>query len=96
MKDLVDTTFFFVSLTMSLGLLVLGIWIYPKLNRLSVNLSILFCLIGVLIPSITIGISEVRENLVIWAFAFCIAGLLLGLLIHPFLKNKLGKDDPVL
>ena len=96
MKDLVDTTFFFVSLTMSLGLLVLGIWIYPKLNRLSVNLSVLFCLIGVLIPSITIGISEVRENLVIWAFAFCIAGILLGLIIHPFLKNKLGKNDPVL
>ncbi len=96
MKDLVDTTFFFVSLTMSLGLLVLGIWIYPRLNRLSVNLSILFCLIGVLFPSITIGISEVGENLVIWAFAFCIAGILLGLIIYPFLKNKPGKDDPIL
>ncbi len=63
LKDLVDTTFFFVSLTMSLGLLVLAIWIYPKLNRLSVNLSILFCLIGVLIPSITIGISKVKSRL---------------------------------
>lgn len=96
MKDLVDTTFFFVSLTMSLGLLVLGIWIYPKLNRLSVNLSILFCLIGVLYPSITIGISEVKEDLVLWAFAFCIIGILLGLIINPFLKNKAGKADPLL
>jgi hypothetical protein len=96
LKDLVDTTFFFVSLTMSLGLLVLGIWIYPKLNRLSVNLSILFCMIGVLIPSMTIGISEIGEDLVIWAFAFCIAGILLGLIIHPFLKNSRDTEDPVL
>jgi Na+/proline symporter len=92
LKDLVDTTFFFVSLTMSLGLLVLAIWIYPKLNRLSVNLSILFCLIGVVVPSIVIGISEIGDKLVIWAFAFCVAGLLLGLIINPFLKKKGSKD----
>lgn len=96
LKDLVDTTFFFVSLTMSLGLLVLGLWIYPRLNRISVNLSILFCLIGVLVPSIVIGISEIGENLVIWAFAFCVAGILLGAIIYPFLKKKPGQNDPVL
>lgn len=96
LKDLVDTTFFFVSLTMSLGLLVLAIWIYPKLNRLSVTLAILFCLIGVLVPSIFIGISEIGEDLVIWAFAFCILGIVLGLIIFPFLKNKPGKKDPML
>lgn len=96
MKDLVDTTFFFVSLTMSLGLLVLAIWIYPRLNRLSVNLSILFCLFGVLIPSFTIGISEIGEDLVIWAFAFCVAGIVLGLIINPFLKNRPDKNDPLL
>ena len=96
LKDLVDTTFFFVSLTMSLGLLVLAIWIYPKLNRLSVNLAVLFCLIGVMVPSIFIGISEIGEDLVIWAFAFCVLGIILGLIIYPFLKNKPGKDDPVL
>ena len=88
LKDLVDTTFFFVSLTMSLGLLVLALWIYPRLNRLSVNLSILFCLIGVIVPSLAIGISEIGENLVIWAFGFCIAGIVLGLIINPFLKKK--------
>ena len=96
LKDLVDTTFFFVSLTMSLGLLVLAIWIYPKLNRLSVTLAILFCLIGVLLPSIFIGISEIGEDLVIWAFAFCVVGIVLGLIIFPFLKNKPGKDDPLM
>ncbi len=85
LRDIVDATFFFVSLTMSLGLLVLVIWIYPKVNRLSVTLSILFCLIGVIIPSIFIGISE---DLVIWAFAFCLGGLALGMIINPFLKKK--------
>jgi Na+/proline symporter len=86
LKDLVDTTFFFVSLTMSLGLLILVMWIYPKINRISVNLSILLCLLGVLIPSAIIGISEIGENLVIWAFAFCIAGVALGLIIDPIVK----------
>ena len=81
----VITTFFFVSLTMSLGLLVLVLWIYPRINKLSVNLSILFCLIGVIVPAIFIGISE---DLVIWAFAFCIGGVILGLIINPFLGSK--------
>ncbi|MFH0756375.1 MAG: sodium:solute symporter family protein [Bacteroidota bacterium] len=86
LKDLVDTTFFFVSLTMSLGLLILVMWIYPKINRISVNLSILLCLLGVLIPSAVIGISKIGENLVIWAFAFCLAGIALGLVIDPVVK----------
>ena len=88
LKDLVDTTFFFVSLTMSLGLLILALWIYPKLNRLSVGLAVLFCLVGVILPSIIIGISKIGEDMVIWAFAFCIAGIVLGLIINPFLKKK--------
>ena len=71
LRDIVDATFFFVSLTMSLGLLVLVLWIYPKINRISVMLSILFCMIGVIVPAIFIGISE---DLVIWAFAACIGG----------------------
>jgi Na+/proline symporter len=77
LRDIVDATFFFVSLTMSLGLLVLVLWIAPRINRLSVNLSILFCLVGVLIPTIAIGISE---DLVIWAFAFCLGGVAIGLI----------------
>lgn len=85
LRDIVDATFFFVSLTMSLGLLVLVIWIYPKINRLSVILSILLCMVGVIVPAIFIGISE---DLVIWAFAFCIAGIALGLVINPFLGPK--------
>ena len=86
LRDIVDATFFFVSLTMSLGLLVLVLWISPKINRLSVNLSIFFCLIGVIVPAIFIGISE---NLVIWAFAFCLAGVLIGLII-TYLKKLAG------
>lgn len=85
LRDIVDATFFFVSLTMSLGLLVLVMWIAPRINRLSVNLSILFCLVGVIGPAIFIGISE---DLVIWAFAFCLGGVLIGLLVNPFLQKK--------
>jgi Na+/proline symporter len=84
LRDIVDATFFFVSLTMSLGLLVLVLWISPKINKLSVNLSIFFCLIGVIIPAFFIGISE---DLVLWAFAFCLGGVLIGIVITKI--NKL-------
>lgn len=79
LRDIVDTTFFFVSLTMSLGFLILVMWIYPKINKYSVNLSILFCLIGVVVPTILVGIST---SLVIYAVSLCIAGLIIGLIIH--------------
>jgi SSS family solute:Na+ symporter len=85
LRDIVDATFFFVSLTMSLGLLVLVLWIYPRMNRLSVNLSILLCLLGVVFPALFIGISE---DLVIWAFASCLGGLAIGMIINPFLSKK--------
>jgi Na+/proline symporter len=75
LRDIVDTTFFFVSLTMSLGFLIVVLWIYPKLNKYSVSLSILFCLIGVIVPTIIVGIST---SLVIYAIIMCIAGLIIG------------------
>ena len=79
LRDIVDATFFFVSLTMSLGFLILVMWIYPKINRYSVNLSIFACLVGVIIPASFIGISEA---LVQWAIGFCIIGLLVGIVIN--------------
>ena len=79
LRDIVDATFFFVSLTMSLGFLVLVMWINPRINRHSVNFSIFLCLIGVVFPAIIFGIST---SLVIWAFGFCIAGLILGYIIN--------------
>jgi Na+/proline symporter len=79
LRDIVDATFFFVSLTMSLGFLVLVMWISPRINRHSVNFSILLCLIGVIVPSIIFGIST---SLVIWAFGFCMAGILLGGIVY--------------
>jgi SSS family solute:Na+ symporter len=86
LRDIVDVTFFFVSLTMSLGFLVLVMWINPRVNRYSVNFSIFMCLVGVVVPSIIFGIST---SLVIWAFGFCIAGLLLGYVMH-FIKPSKG------
>ena len=84
LRDIVDATFFFVSLTMSLGLLVLVLWIYPKLNKLSVWLSILFCLIGVIVPAIVVGISE---QLVMYAFAACLLGIVLGMAVEGIRKR---------
>jgi len=85
LRDIVDATFFFVSLTMSLGLLVLVLWIYPKINRLSVWLAILMCMIGVIVPTIIFGISE---KLVMWAFAACLGGVLIGIIINAFKKTS--------
>ncbi len=85
LRDIVDATFFFVSLTMSLGFLVLVIWIYPRVNRHSVNLSIFACLIGVIIPAILFGISE---SLVQWAIGFCIIGLLIGFAVQAIRPAK--------
>jgi Na+/proline symporter len=83
LRDIVDTTFFFVSLTMSLGFLIVVLWIYPKLNKYSVSLSILFCLIGVIVPTIIVGIST---SLVIYAIIMCIVGLIIGL-IWNYIKS---------
>ncbi len=81
LRNFVDATFFFVSMTMSLGFLVLVMWIYPKINRYSVNFSIFFCLIGVIVPAILRGIDEV---LVSYAWGLCILGLIFG-----FIMNKI-------
>lgn len=83
LKDIIDTTFFFVSLTMSLGFLVLVIWIYPDINRYSVNFSIFFCLVGVIVPAIIFGIST---TLIIYAWALCIVGLLAGMVVKYYMK----------
>ncbi|MCK5134290.1 MAG: hypothetical protein KAR19_00780 [Bacteroidales bacterium] len=85
LRDIVDATFFFVSLTMSLGFLTLVIWIYPKINRHSVNLSIFACLFGVIIPAIIYGISE---TLVQYAIGFCIVGLLIGFVVNAIKPAK--------
>lgn len=85
LRDIVDATFFFVSMTMSMGFLVLALWIYPKLNRYSVSLSIFACMVGVIVPSIFIGISE---TLVQWAIGFCLLGLVIGIVIHAIRPAK--------
>ncbi len=86
LRDIIDTTFFFVSLIMSLGFLIVVIWIYPKINKYSVILSIIFCLIGVIIPAIFVGIST---SLVIYAIISCIIGFLVGALVNIF-KTKIS------
>ena len=82
-RDIVDATFFFVALTMSLGFLILVIWIFPKINRYSVNLSITLCTVGVIIPAGFMGISE---KLIIYAWISCLVGVIAGMAINK-LKN---------
>lgn len=87
MRDIVDTTFFFVAMTMSLGFVTLVIWIYPKINRHSVNFSILACFLGVIFAFLLVDdISEFL--LVIIAWSSCIAGLLIGIIVHMIKPAK--------
>jgi archaellum biogenesis protein FlaJ (TadC family) len=74
---------------MSLGFLVLVIWIYPNINRHSVNFSIFFCLIGVIVPAIIFGIST---TLIIYAWALCIVGLLAGIVVNYYVKASQVKE----
>jgi hypothetical protein len=81
LRNIVDTTFFFVSMTMSLGLVTLVIWINPRINRYSVNLAILACFLGVVLTFLLV--KDVSEfMLVIYAWGSCIAGLIIGWIIH--------------
>jgi sodium/proline symporter len=90
LRDIVDATFLFVSLTMSLGFLTLVIWILPNINRYSVNISILLCLLGVIVPAMIVGIST---NLIIYAWASCLVGVLIGM-VYNYRINKLWIGHP--
>ena len=83
LRDIVDTTFFFVAMTMSLGFVTLVIWIYPKVNRHSVNFSVLACFLGVILTYVLV--KDITEFLlVIFAWGSCIAGLLIGFVVNIF------------
>ncbi len=87
MRDIVDTTFFFVAMTMSLGFVTLAIWIYPKINRHSVNLSVLACFLGVILTFVLV--KDITEFLlVIYAWSSCIAGLLIGFVVNAIWPAK--------
>jgi len=87
LRDIVDTTFFFVAMTMSLGFVTLVIWIYPKVNRHSVNFSVLACFLGVILTYILV--KDITEFLlVIFAWSSCIAGLLIGFVVNFFVPGK--------
>ncbi len=84
-RGIVETTFFFVSITMSLGFLILMIWIFPGINKHSVNLAMLFSFCGVLVPAILIGIST---DLILYSFAFCLLVILSGWVWYRFLEKQ--------
>jgi len=84
-RNLVDTTFFFVALMMSLGLIVIVIWINPKINKYSINLSILFSLIGVIVLAVIKGIST---SLVVYSLVLCLVGLAIGSILNYILIKR--------
>jgi predicted membrane channel-forming protein YqfA (hemolysin III family) len=51
-------------------------------------LAILLCLVGVIVPAILFGISE---KLVMWAFAACLSGVVIGIIVNAFRKTKDSK-----
>lgn len=75
LRDIIDATFLFVALTMSLGFLIMFLYIAPKLNKYSLNFALIFSFIGIIILSILKGISV---SLVIYSLGFSIIGLIIG------------------
>lgn len=84
-RDIVDTTFFFVALMMSLGFITLVIWIKPKINKYAINFAILFSLIGVVALAIIQGIST---SLVIYSLGLSLIGLIIGSIFNLFRKKS--------
>lgn len=85
-RDIVDTTFFFVALMMSLGFITLVIWIKPKINKHAINFAIIFSLIGVVVLAIIQGIST---SLVSCSLVLSVLGLLVGSVFN-LVKDRVG------
>ncbi len=83
-EDVVDATFLFVALMMSLAVVVLAVWIRPSTNSFSLNSSIGMSFFGVIILAFVQGISI---NLVLTSLGLSIVGLFLGG-SNVFLVNK--------
>jgi len=86
-RDIVDTTFFFVALMMSLGFIILVIWIKPKINKYAINFAILFSLVGVVALAIIQGIST---SLVSYSLGLSLMGLIIGSIFNLFRKKSPG------
>jgi hypothetical protein len=84
-RDIIDTTFFFVALMMSLGFITLVVWIKPNINRHSINFAILFSLIGVLVLTFIQGIST---SLVSYSLGLSLVGLIFGFLVNLFKRKS--------
>lgn len=84
-RDIVDTTFFFVALMMSLGFITLVVWVKPKINKHAINFAIIFSLIGVIALAIIQGIST---SLVIYSLGLSLIGLIIGSTFNLFRKKS--------
>ncbi|PIZ73300.1 hypothetical protein COY07_02125 [Candidatus Peregrinibacteria bacterium CG_4_10_14_0_2_um_filter_43_11] len=86
LRDAIDTTSIFASLMMSLGFVVLVIWIFPKLNKWSIQLGLALSFFGVILFIATKGIQATMIGV---SFLLSIIGVILGIVLNRFyFRNK--------
>ena len=84
-RNIIDATFLFVALMMSLGFVTLAVWIKPNINRHSINFAILFSLIGIIGLAFIKGISP---SLVSYSLGLSLIGLIFGIIIDLIKKKS--------
>lgn len=77
-QDIIDVTIVFLSISMSLGLLVFVLWMLPKLNRISVSLSVILSGLGTVIYMIVFGIDTM---MLAASMGLSILGIIFGVII---------------
>lgn len=87
-RDIIDTTFFFVALMMSLGFITLVTWMKPKINKHAINFAILFSLAGIVVFVIIQGIST---SLVVYSLGLSLMGLIAGSIFNLFREKSFAK-----
>lgn len=83
-RNVVNTTFFFAALSLSLGFVTLVTWIRPEINNHAINFAIILGLIGIIILVIIRGIST---SLGIYSLILSLTGLIAGSVFNAFRKR---------
>ncbi len=84
-RDVVDTTFYFAALSMSLGFVILVDWLLPRLSATALNCGLLCNLIGISVIGATKGIGIFLAT---YSLGLSSAGLLLGAIFSTVRSKK--------
>lgn len=85
LKNIIDTTFLFAALTMALGLLVMILWIFKRLNKFSIIFTLILNFFGILALAFTVGIST---TLVLYSLVLTVVGVIFGVAYKLVLSLK--------